>query len=104
MGQKANNRGRAAALDEKKVRAAGRSGRTGQNRRETLRDSSRQMFARGKAAGAFGKQGVANPRGRGGSTRGAGGGGGSQTRAKASAVGAQVKTTRSSRPARKRAV
>jgi hypothetical protein len=100
MGQAANS-GRNATLDQKKARAAGRGGRTGQAPRAQIKDRMDEPFAKGKAAGAFGKGGVANPRGRGSNTRGAGGGGGSGSRPKDAAVAGQVKTGRSTRPARK---
>ena len=99
MGQAANNGGRQAKLDEKKTRAAARQGNA---IRGEVRDAKDEQFAKGKSGGAFGKEGVANRRGRTGNTQGAGGGGGSMSRPKDAAVAAQVKTGRSTRPARKR--
>ena len=101
MGQAANNGGRQAKLDEKKTRAAGRTGRTGQNRRSEILDRASEQPAKGKTAGAFGKGGTANPRGRTGNTRGGGGGGGSMSRPKDAQIAGKVKTGRSTRPARK---
>ena len=98
MGQAANNRGRGANLDEKKTRAAGRiNDRRSREVRESLGAEPRRQVG-----GATGKGGVANPRGRGANTQGAGGGGGSQTRPKAAAVAGKTATGRSTRPARKR--
>jgi hypothetical protein len=96
MGQAANSN-RQASLDEKKTRAAGRQGNA---RRMEIRDASVEEFAKGKTAGAFGKQGKANRRG-GVHTRGGGGGGGASSRPAAARVAAKTKVGRSTRPARK---
>ena len=53
MGQAANNRGRNASLDEKKLRAAGRGDRNAQ------RDFDDPQPGSGKAMGAFGGGGSA---------------------------------------------
>jgi hypothetical protein len=65
MGQKADNK-RNAALDEKKVRAAGRASRTGQNKpgQGQIRDAAAPQPMKGKTGGAFGKTGRAEPRAR----------------------------------------
>ena len=55
MGQQANS-GRNASLDQKKDRAAGRTGRTGQR----ATGASGGGAAKGKVDGAFGKDGMAN--------------------------------------------
>ena len=96
MGQAANSN-RNATLDQKKDRAAGRI------KERAMREMREDLGAppRGKAAGASGKHDVANPRGRGGQTRGAGGGGGAQSRPKDAAIAGKVRTGRSTRPARK---
>jgi hypothetical protein len=52
MGQQANS-GRNASLDNKKLRAAGRQNEKG---RHAPRESPNDVFAKGKAGGAFGAQ------------------------------------------------
>ena len=56
MGQQANNGGRQAKLDQKKQRAAGRRGRTGQEApaRKALMDAGSPVRAKGRAGGASG--------------------------------------------------
>ena len=71
MGQEADSR-RNASLDEKKERAAGRMGRTGQN--APGRDAIAEPPAR-SAGGAFGADGKANREDT-ATSQGAGGGGG----------------------------
>jgi hypothetical protein len=63
MGQNANSKHN-AALDEKKVRAAGRASRTGQNKagQGQIRDAGAPQPMKGKTGGAFGKAGTAQPR------------------------------------------
>ena len=99
MGQMANS-GRNASLDEQKQRAAGRRGRTGQAspERQQIKDPAAAEPAKGKTAGAFGRDGRANRRG-GVGTRGGGGGGGESSTAKAN----HLNTGTSKRTARKRA-
>jgi hypothetical protein len=90
MGQEGNS-GRQANLDEKKSRAAGQRKQNSPDQ-QSIKDWQRPMPAKGKTAGAFGKDNQAN-RGDSGAVRG-----GSSARAK----DASVATARSSRPARKR--
>jgi hypothetical protein len=90
MGQEGNS-GRRANLDEKKSRAAGRRNLKSPER-QAIKDWQHEVPAKGKTAGAFGKDNKAN-RGDSGALRG-----GTSGRAKDSAV----TTNRSSRPARKR--
>src|SRR5687767_9200021 len=95
MGQ-ANNSGRRATLDDKKERAAGRRN-TNSPEQEAIKDAFTENPARGKTAGAFGKDDRANPRG--GSTAVISSGGGGATMP---SKRAPVNVPRSSRPARKR--
>ena len=95
MGQQAQNGGRQASLDQQKRRAAGRQ-KEASPEREAIKDSVGQVKKqKGRAGGAFGKDGVANRRGTGGSGEG-GGGGGADPKSRIADVG------RSTRPARKR--
>jgi len=64
MGQESQNGGRNASLDEQKERTAGR---------RDQHDPDREQFAKGKTAGAFGKDEKANTEG---TSLGEGGGGG----------------------------
>jgi hypothetical protein len=95
MGQSRNS-GRQAQLDEKKRRAAGRNQTQGPDR-EAIRDAYSELPARGRTAGAFGKEGRANPRG--GQTAVVSGGGGGAT---LPSQRTPVDVPRSRRPARKR--
>ena len=95
MGQSRNS-GRQAQLDEKKRRAAGRNQTQGPDR-EAIRDAYSELPARGRTAGAFGKEGRTNPRG--GQTAVASGGGGGAT---LPSRRTPVDVPRSRRPARKR--
>ena len=90
------NSGRRAELDEKKRRAAGRQNSNSPERR-AIRDAHREMPARGKTRGAFGKQNRANPRGGSGALTGSGGGGATVPSARA-----PVGIPRSSRATRNR--
>ena len=75
MGQRANNGGRKATLDDQKARSAGRQKDRGPAA-EQIKDAVFENYAKGKTGGAFGEEGMANlPTG--GNTHGAGGGGGS---------------------------
>jgi hypothetical protein len=82
MGQQANS-GRNASLDNRKQRAAGRQQNTPE--RSAIKDAAGLEKAKGKAGGAFGREGLANRKG-GVSTRGAGGGGGASSQAKDSDI------------------
>lgn len=95
MGQRANNRGRNASLDQKKSRSAGRQ----QNKpaRAAISDQFNEKPARGKTGGAFGRSGKVSRRTSVG-LKGAGGGGGAMSSAK----NAPMDTRRSSQRARKR--
>ena len=86
MGQRADSN-RNAALDDQKSRAAGRRGRTGQNKagQGQIRDAQAPHPAKGQTGGAFGKEGKAERRTH-SHTGGGGGGGGAQSQAKAAAV------------------
>ena len=99
MGQRADSN-RNAALDDQKSRAAGRRGRTGQNKpgQGQIRDAVAAHPAKGQTGGAFGADGRPN-RAPSGFTQGAGGGGGAQSQAKDEV---RAEAGRSSRPARKR--
>ena len=90
------NSGRQAELDEKKRRAAGRQNSNSPERR-AIRDARGELPARGKTAGAFGKQNRANPRGGSNALTSSGGGGATGPSARA-----PVSVSRSARPARKR--
>ena len=92
MGQAANSN-RNASLDDRKGRAAGRTGK-----REAVREAVSAPPAKGKTGGAFGAEGNAN-RTPTGFTQGAGGGGGAQSQAKDEV---RDPAGRSTRPARKR--
>jgi hypothetical protein len=92
MGQERNS-GRQAKLDEKHSRAAGRRNQQSPER-QAVKDWQRPVPAKGKTAGAFGKDNKANRRDS-GAVRG---GSGSSSLARDSAV----TTPRSKRPARKR--
>lgn len=98
MGQMADS-GRNASLDEKKQRAAGRRGRTGQHdaAQEQIKDAATGDSGSRKTRGAFGGDGKASRAG-GVGTRGGGGGGGESTMAKAN----HLNTGASKRTARKR--
>ena len=63
MGQRADSN-RNASLDDQKSRAAGRRGRTGQNKagQGQIRDAAAAQPMKGKTGGAFGKAGTAEPR------------------------------------------
>ena len=63
MGQRADSN-RNAALDEQKSRAAGRRGRTGQNKagQGQIREAAAPQPMKGKTGGAFGKAGEAERR------------------------------------------
>ena len=93
MGQESNSK-RNASLDDKKQRAAGRHGRTGQNApgRDAITGASAPA-----AGGAFGRDAKAN-REDSALSQGAGGGGGGPAPASANAFN----TGASKRPARKR--
>jgi hypothetical protein len=97
MGQAANNRNRNASLDDKKMRAAGRQKEQGLQA-GAVNDAYSEDFAKGKTAGAFGKDAIANRESGNRTREGGGGGGGASTPAGA----APITTNRSSRPARKR--
>ena len=86
MGQQADSN-RNAALDDQKSRAAGRRGRTGQNKpgQAQIRDAAAPHPAKGQTGGAYGKEGKAERRTH-SHTGGGGGGGGAQSQAKAAAV------------------
>ena len=90
------NSGRRAELDEKKRRAAGRQN-TNSPERRAIRDAHGELPARGKTAGAFGKQNRANRRGSSAALVGGGGGG-----ATVPSKRAPTSVSRSSRAARKR--
>ena len=92
MGQ-AGNSNRKASLDDRKERAAGRSGE-----REMIKEAVKPRDMKGKTGGAFGADGKAN-RGGGVATQGAGGGGGGPAPARDAVT---REAARSSRPARKR--
>jgi hypothetical protein len=94
MGQAANT-GRNAKLDQKKRRAAGRQNTDAPERR-AIKDYQAPDHAKGKTAGAFGRQGTAN-RSRTIGPAGGGGGGGLSATAKSS----HLTVSRSKRPARK---
>ncbi len=94
MGQQAQNGGRRASLDDKKRRAAGRA-KQDSPERSAIKDSVGLATPKGRAGGAFGKNGVANRRGTGGIGEGGGGGG-------ADAKSRLVDVGRSTKPARKR--
>jgi hypothetical protein len=95
MGQQAQSGGRRATLDQQKRRAAGRQ-KENSPEREAIKDRAEQLKKqKGRAGGAFGKRGLANRRGTGGTGEGGGGGG-------ADAKSRAVDVNRSSRPARKR--
>ena len=83
MGQQANNRGRRATLDNKKVRAAGREKQQVERQIRDAVGGNEEAFARAKTAGAT------SPR-----TRG--------VAASASAASKTQSVRRSTRPARKR--
>ncbi|MBC8106113.1 MAG: hypothetical protein H7Z14_05950 [Anaerolineae bacterium] len=59
MGQAANNRNRNASLDDKKERAAHRQKEQGLQA-GAVTDAFVENFAKGKTAGAFGKDNLAN--------------------------------------------
>ena len=86
MGQRADSN-RNAALDDQKSRAAGRRGRTGQNKagQGQIRDAVAALPAKGQTGGAFGKAGKAE-RSTHSHTGGGGGGGGAQSQAKAAHI------------------
>ena len=92
MGQAANSN-RNASLDDKKTRAAGRTGG-----RKSVREAVNPPDMKGKTGGAFGADNNAN-RTPTGFTQGAGGGGGAQSQAKDEV---RNEAGRSTRPARKR--
>jgi hypothetical protein len=94
MGQQAQNGGRQASLDSKKRRAAGRL-KDDSPERAAIKDSVGLAKQKGRAGGAFGKDGVANRKGTGGLGEG-GGGGGADAKSRIVNVGASTK------PARKR--
>ena len=104
MGQQANSGGRNAQLDEKKSRAAGRRGRTGQAAppgADAVRASSGTTPAKARRPAPFGRGGRSNAKGNVASEgAGGGGGGGEPTPAAAS----HLTTGASTRPARKRGV
>ena len=83
MGQRADSN-RNAALDDQKSRAAGRRGRTGQNKagQGQIRDAVVAHPAKGQTGGAHGKEGKAE-RATHSHTGGGGGGGGAQSQDKA---------------------
>ena len=89
MGQQANSK-RNASLDDHKRRAAGRNN-TDSPERRAIKDSVGLDKTRGAAGGAFGKQGVANRRGTGGTGEG-GGGGGADPKSKTVDIPASRKT------------
>lgn len=95
MGQQAQNGGRRASLDDQKRRAAGRAKQDSPERKAIKESVGLVKNQKGRAGGAFGKQGVANRRGTGGIGEG-GGGGGAEAKSRVVNVG------RSTRPARKR--
>jgi hypothetical protein len=90
------NSGRRAELDEKKRRAAGRQN-TNSPERRAIRDAHGELHARGKTAGAFGKQNRANPRGGSNALTTSGGGGATMPSDRA-----PISVSRTSRAARKR--
>ena len=92
MGQQAQNGGRQASLDGKKSRAAGRLKDTSPER-EAIKDSVGLAKPQGSAGGAFGKKGVANRRGTGGTGEG-GGGGGADAKSRIVDVGRSTKRAR----------
>ena len=92
MGQAANSN-RNASLDDKKQRAAGRTGEG-----SAIRKAVEPPPAKGRTGGAFGTDGRPN-RAPGGFTQGAGGGGGAPSQARGEV---RNEAARSSRPARKR--
>jgi hypothetical protein len=94
MGQQAQNGGRRATLDSKKRRAAGRL-KENSPERDAVKDSVGLAKRKGAVGGAFGKSGMANRRGTGGTGEGGGGGG-------ADAKSRIVDVGRSTKPARKR--
>jgi len=85
MGQQANNAGRRAELDEKKQRAAGRRGRTGQESpvRKAMMDAGSGARVKGRTGGASGAAA-------------------GKVSGSSSAKANDLTTGRSSRPARKR--
>jgi hypothetical protein len=95
MGQAANSN-RNASLDNKKERAAGRSGRTGE--RSSVRKAVEEPPMKGATGGAFGADGKAN-RMPAGFNRGGGGGGGTADPGRDEA---RNPAGRSKRPVRKR--
>ena len=93
MGQ-AGNSNRKASLDDRKERAAGRSGE-----REMVKEAVKPRDMKGKTGGAFGADGKANRAGTGAASQGAGGGGGGPAPARDEVT---REAGRSARPARKR--